>query len=195
MHTIRVRRLPSMTGVVAVIALTALAACGAPQRNHTLSNAPDIAAISTANTRDLSASQRDKVERSRAACTAIDSKVRTILPDLAGSGATASFALVDGQCQWTSSSAASRGAPELIVMLLDRSGGGATFDETTRVIKDERTVAGVGERAAFDPQTATLYIVKADRLWYLQLIGSTSGDVEANLTTLGRALMQTSVAR
>jgi hypothetical protein len=183
------------SGVVAAILVTALTACGTPTHIHTLDNAPDIAAISTTNSRALSTAQRDQVERSRAACTAIDAKARALLPDLEP------FTLVDGQCQWTSRTGSSPGVPELIVTLFDRTGGGArtgadaTFDETTRGIDDERTVAGVGDRATFDPQTATLYVVKHDRLWYLQLIGRTRGNVETSLTALGRALVQTPATR
>jgi len=175
------------SGIVIAVALTALAACGAPMRSHTFDNGSDIA-IPTTNSQALSTGQRDQLDRSRAACTAIDANARTLLPDLRP------FTLVEGQCQWTSRTASSPGVPALIVTLFDRTKGDATYDETTHGINDERTVAGVGDRAAFDPQTTTLYIVAHDRLWYLQLVGSRRGNVEPDLTALGRALMQTPAA-
>jgi hypothetical protein len=176
------------SAVVVTIAMTALTACGAPNRIHTFDNGSDLA-ISTTNSRALSTAQRDQIDRSRAACTAIDAEARAHFTDLAP------FTLIDGQCQWTSRSGSSPGFPKLIVMLFDRTKGDATFDETTRGIDDERAVAGVGDRAAFDPQTATLYVDAHDRLWYLQLVGSPPGNVEPSLTALGRALMQTSAVR
>ena len=55
----------------------------------------------------------------------------------------------------------------------------------------------IGDRAVFDGQTRTLYVLDNGRLWYLQLVGKppTVAAVPAILTALGRALLQSQRTR
>jgi hypothetical protein len=185
------------TIVAVMLALGSSAACGAPARVRTLDDEPDLVGILTIP-RGFSPSVKDELQRLRAACMAIDTKVRTQLPDVAPIGGdVTNLGLIYGQCEWLKPAPGPPpGIPELIVgILASPSGGGATLDQTTTVLERERTIASIGDRAVFDRETRTLYVLKNGRLWYLQLVGSArSAAAPQILTVLGRALVETQVS-
>ena len=175
-----------MRVAVAGVAVIALAACGSPERIRTLDGEPDLAHIDGTVPRGFSSSANEELHRLQDACDAVDRAVGHELPDVHYAKDVKQLALVDGQCQWVLT------GPELIVGILAHPGGGPMLDQTATVIKGERSVAGVGDRAVLDPQTRTLYVVKNDRLWYLQLVGSApSVEAPSILVTLGDELVQT----
>jgi hypothetical protein len=169
--------------ILSAVAVIALAACGNPSRVRTLDGEPDLVRVLGTVPRGFSPSVTEELERLLAACREIDAIVESRVP---GAG---HLVLTDGHCQWAGA------APELIIGILANPDGGAVLDQTNMVLKDERTVAGVGDRAAFDPETRALYLVRNGRLWYLQLVGSAPGvGASAILASLGRALAQTRAA-
>jgi hypothetical protein len=112
-------------------------------------------------------------------------------------GAKSYAGVVDGECHWVVSRDMRVPAPPaLIVGILANPPGRRTLAETTTVLKGERSVEGVGDRAVFDAQTHTLYVLQNGRPWYLQLTGTREGvAVRSILTVLGRALVQSPPAR
>jgi hypothetical protein len=184
MSSVRQPRRTLARVALAAIAVVALAACGAPARVRTFDDEPDLVRVAgTTIPAGFGSTTTNELRRMLDACGAIDAKVATALPGVNH------VTLTDAQCQWIAA------APELIVGILTNPGGDAMLDQTATVLKGERTVAGVGDRAVFDPQTRTLYVVKNGRLWYLQLVGSAPGVTAPTiLTVLGRALVQTVAA-
>jgi hypothetical protein len=195
----RTRARPLAAFTSAVIAVVAFAACGNAAPAQTVGREPDLALITLGDVpRGLSGSTLAAVQRLQPACTAIDTRVGAVLPDIAPSGTISSLIIEDAECQWLGTpdpSARPPFPPELIVGIVD--GGSSRFAETVSVLTDERTVSGVGDEAAFDPQTRTLYTVRADRLWYVQLVGTAPRGAAAQsiATTVARALMATTAAR
>jgi hypothetical protein len=173
------------SSVVAMLALVVLAACGAPARIQTVDREPDLVKVDGLIPSGFSSSAGEELRRLSSACIAIDRQVGTQLPDVAPHGAVTYEAISDGQCQWRNAL-----GPELIIGILAHPGGGGVLDQTAMVIKDERPITGVGDRALFDLETRTLYVLKSGRLWYLQLVGSAPGATAPRiLATLGRALV------
>jgi hypothetical protein len=192
----RARRLPAV--LAATVALITLAACGAPARTQTLANEPDLARnLGGAIPHGFSTAVSEDLARLDAACAAIDPEVASRLPAVTPGGVVRYAAIVDGQCEWVSAGDKARpGPPALIVGILAGSSGGATLDETTTLLEGERSIDRVGDRAAFDPQTRTLYVLGNGRLWYLQLVGREPAVAASTiLTALGRALVQSPRAR
>ena len=171
---------------VAVLALVVLGACGAPARIQSVDGEPDLVKIDGVIPGGFSSSANEELQRLRSACVAIDKQVGTQLPDVAPHGDVTYEAISDGQCQWLPA----HGTPELIIGILAHPGGTNALDQTAMVIKDERSMAGVGDRALFDLETRTLYVLKSGRLWYLQLVGPAPAAAAPKiLATLGRALV------
>ena len=169
----------------AVLALVVLGACGAPARIQSVDGEPDLVKIDGVIPSGFSSSAHEELQRLRSACIAIDKQVGTQLPDIAPHGDVTYEAISDGQCQWTHLL-----VPELIIGILAHPGGSNVLDQTAMVIKDERSMAGVGDRALFDLETRTLYVLKSGRLWYLQLVGPAPAAAAPKiLATLGRALV------
>jgi len=184
------------TTVVLVLALGSAAGCGSPARVGTLDGDPDLARIFVTIPPGFSKPVNEELERLRATCMAIDANVGTQLPDIGPVGEDVThLALIDGQCLWnTPAGPSSRppGAPELVVGIVAAPDGGITLDRTTMVLKGERPIAGVGDRAVFDRETRTLYVLENGRLWYLQLVGSAPGAAAQNiLAVLARSLLET----
>jgi hypothetical protein len=174
------------------------AACGSPARVQTLDDEPDLVAMVRTIPRGFSRSMEEELQWLRAACTAIDAKVGTQLPDVAPAGGDMThLGLLYGHCEWlVPAPGPPPGIPELIVGILASRRGGTTLDETTMALKGERAIAGIGDRAVFDRETRTLYVLKNGRLWYLQLSGSAPSAAALQiLTVLGRALVQSPPAR
>jgi hypothetical protein len=156
-----------------------LAACGTPHAIETLDHEPDLANVSaTFVPHGVRATIAQEISRLRRACTEIEPTVATELPGT-------HFRFDDVQCQWTESP----GAPPLVVVgILD--GGTYRFDEA-RALLDDRIIGGLGNEALYDPAMRILYTVRADRLWYVQLVASPARGADARRSTIaiGRALM------
>jgi hypothetical protein len=184
MDAARQTRRRAATTILAAVAVIALTACGAPARVRTFDGEPDLVLVRGKTIPPgFSTTTTNELQRMVDACEAIDAEVRTVLPYVSP------VALTDAQCQWVAAT------PELIVGILANPGGGSMLDQTTAVLEGERSVAGVGDRAVFDPQTRALYVVKNERLWYLHLVGAAPGVAAPTiLASLGRALVQTRAA-
>jgi hypothetical protein len=182
------------TGVAAACALLVLAGCGAPPTVHTIDGEPDLASIVAAIPPGFHDAVGVELQRLQSACAEIDHQVGISQPPPARFPLR--FELVDAQCEWFRATGDGRpGPPEVIIGLLVSAGGGATLDQTVAILDHERSVENVGDRAVFDPQTHTLYVVTADRLWYLQLVGPQPADPLTGLVHLGRALVRSAPAR
>lgn len=196
----RVRRARRFAATVTLmLAVGSSAACGSPARIQTLDNQPDLARMLGAipdGFDGFDKQVREELTRLDAACTAIDPEVVNELSAVSP-GAKSYAGLVDGECHWVNSRDMRVPAPPtLIVGILADPPGGQTLDETTTVLKGERSVDGVGDRAVFDARTRTLYVLQNGRLWYLQLTGTREGvAVRSIVTVLGRALVESAPAR
>jgi hypothetical protein len=171
-----------------------LAACGAPPAVHTIDGEPDLASISGSIPPGFHRAAGVELRRLESACTEID-RHAGITP-APSARFPLRFELIDAQCQWFRATGNGlQGPPEVIVGLLVSSGGGATLDQTLSVLRGDRPVPNVGDRAVFDPQTRTLYVVAAGRLWYVQFPGPQPTDTLNGLVRLGRALVRSAPAR
>jgi hypothetical protein len=191
----------TIVATLALIQIAALAACGAPARIQTLDREPDLVRVAGRTIPPgFGDSVNAELHRLVAACAAIDRNVSR-LPGISVPGdAVTQWALVDGHCEWPGDPDRPGGpggpGPDLIVGILASPGGGGVLDQTASILRGERSIAGVGDRAVYDPRTRTLYALAHGRLWYLQLVGSSPrADGPGILATLGRALVKTSAAR
>jgi hypothetical protein len=183
--------------VAAGLTLIVLAACGAPAHPTTLDREPDLVSVAgTTIPRGFISSTNEELRRLLGACEAIDANVATALPGVTDRSGITHLALIDAQCEWLNTPAGtSPGTPELIIGILANPGGGGALDQTTTILTGWRPVAGIADRAVFDPQTRTLYALANDRLWYLQLVGSAPGVAAPRiLTALAGALVKTAAA-
>ena len=175
--------------IAATCAVLVLAGCGAPPAVHTLDGEPDLARIAAAIPPGFNHGAGVELRRLQTACAEIDRQVA--ISPAPSARFPLRFELVDAQCEWFRAT----GPPEVIIGLLVSAGGGTTLDQTVAVVDDERSVDNVGDRAVFDPQTRTLYVVAAGRLWYLQVVGPQPADPLNGLVRLGRALVRLAPAR
>ena len=191
------RRLPRRavrTGIAAACALLVLAGCGAPPAVRTIDGEPDLARIAATIPPGFHHGAGIELRRLQSVCTEIDRKVAITRPPSAGSPLR--FALIDAQCEWFRATGDGRsGPPEVIISLLVSANAGTTLDQTVAVLHHERSVPDVGDRAVFDPETRTLYVVGGGRLWYLQQPGPQPADPQTGLAQLGRALVRLTPAR
>jgi hypothetical protein len=186
------RRRALVSGIAVAVALLTLPACGAPARMQTLDREPDLARIDRGTIPPgFSSPANRELERLRTACTAANRQLG-FKGGSAPNGAELHAELVDGQCEWFGvTDSGAPGPPRVIIGLLVSTGGGGVLDQTTAVLKRERSVDGVGDRAVFAPQTRTLYLVDHDRLWYVQLVGTAPAASDpTSLVALGRAVVQ-----
>jgi hypothetical protein len=172
-----------------LIAAVLLAACGAPAHVKTLDHTGDFGGAPAPLTRTLPAGLSDVgVDGPRlvAGCTALDAGVASLVPDVGGAPQ-----LVGSRCEWSGP----RGTA-LVVGMIDHRGAGADLDETILFTDHERSVASVGTRAEYDPDTHALYVVISDRLWYVQLVGTAATDPSAFniVVTLARSLAAVAAA-
>jgi hypothetical protein len=165
-----------------------VAACGAPGRVETLDRSGDFGRVATALPHTLPRGLSDVgVDGPRlvAACTALETRVAALVPDIGANGAHDAVRFVGRHCEWSG-----RRGPALVVGMIDDSGAASDLDETVLFIDHERSIARVGARSVYDPDTEALYIVIGDRLWYVQLVGTAAADPSALklLVALGRDL-------
>jgi hypothetical protein len=169
--------------LLAVAACLLLGACGAPHSTETLDHEPDLAHIAgTVVPSGLRSPIVDEVHRLRHACAQIDVTVERAEPG-------AQLKIDDARCQWSAPS----GVPLLVVGIVD--GGAYRFHETAKLLKDEHTVDGIGDDALYDQQMRAVFSVRANRLWYVQLVGpaTTGADARTAATTIATALMRSPV--
>ena len=128
-----------------------VAACGAPGRVETLDRSGDFGRVATALPHTLPRGLSDVgVDGPRlvAACTARETRAAAPVPDIGANGAHDAVRFVGRHCEWSGS----RG-PALVVGMIDDSGAASDLDETVLFIDHERSIARVGARAVYDPDT------------------------------------------
>jgi hypothetical protein len=186
----RYRTVACLLGAVVLVA-----ACGAPARVETLDRTGDFGRVATPLPHALPSGLSDvDVDGPRlvAGCTALETRVAALVPDIRANGAGGAARFVGRHCEWNGS----RG-PALAVGMMADSGAASRLDEAVLFLDHERSIVGVGARAVYDPETAALYVVIGDRLWYVQLVGAAAADRSALriLVALGRTLAGTPATR
>ncbi len=172
-----------------IVSAALLAACGAPARVETLDHTDDFGRVAVPLTHALPMGLSDVgVDGPRlvAGCVALEPRVAALVPDIGANGARGPR-FVDHHCEWTGVRATA-----LVVGMIDHGGAASDLDETILSIDHDRPVTGVGGRAAYDPETRTLYVIIGDRLWYVQLVGPAADASAASiLVAMGRVLTGT----
>jgi hypothetical protein len=172
----------SALAIVAVVTGLALGGCASPHGTQTLQHEPDLVRISDQFVPPgLRGAITSEVRVVRTECRAVKSTVEALEPGV-------QLEVNDEQCEWVPS-ATPDGAPRIVMGIID--GGHYRFDETAKLLHDDRRIDGVGAPARFETPMRFLTTLRAGRFWYIQLVGDPASGTDALriARTIARALV------